>query len=139
VFYRVHAPHPVLFGIGAVVAGSSFAALIIGSLSAANRLAPEGTRAKVISTYFVFAYSGLSIPVVGVGIASGYVGTFRAVLGCSIVLAVLCALSPPVSRAADVPPGRGSARTRADRSGLSYFEGLRRHHRDHERDHRPQP
>ena len=80
----------VLFGIGAVVAGSSFGAVIIGSLSAANRLAPEGTRAKVISTYFVFAYSGLSIPVVGVGIASDYVGNFRAVLGCSIVLAVLC-------------------------------------------------
>jgi MFS family permease len=82
-----------LFGIGAVVAGSAFGALVIGSLSAANRLAPEGTRAKAISTYFVFAYAGLSIPVAGVGVASDYVGNFRAVLGCSIVLAVLCALS----------------------------------------------
>ena len=97
----------VLFGIGAVVAGSAFGALIIGSLSAANRLAPEGTRAKVISTYFVFAYSGLSIPVVGVGIASDYVGNFRAVLGCSIVLAVLCALS-----AARISGGRRTARPR---------------------------
>ena len=96
-----------LFGIGAVVAGSAFGALIIGSLSAANRLAPEGTRAKVISTYFVFAYSGLSIPVVGVGIASDYVGNFRAVLGCSIVLAVLCALS-----AARISGGRRAARPR---------------------------
>jgi len=95
----------VLFGIGAVVAGSAFGALIIGSLSAANRLAPEGTRAKVISTYFVFAYSGLSIPVVGVGIASDYVGNFRAVLGCSVVLAVLCALS-----AARISGGRRAAR-----------------------------
>ena len=97
----------VLFGIGAVVAGSAFGALIIGSLSAANRLAPEGTRAKVISTYFVFAYSGLSIPVVGVGIASDYVGNFRAVLGCSIVLAVPCALS-----AARISGGRRAARPR---------------------------
>jgi hypothetical protein len=47
----------------------------------------------VISTYFVFAYSGLSIPVVGVGVASDYVGNFRAVLGCSVLLAVLCVLS----------------------------------------------
>jgi MFS family permease len=97
----------VLFGIGAVVAGSAFGAVIIGSLSAANRLAPEGTRAKVISTYFVFAYSGLSIPVVGVGIASDYVGNFRAVLGCSIVLAALCALS-----AARISGGRRAARPR---------------------------
>ncbi len=83
----------VLFGIGAVVAGSAFGALVIGSLSAANRLASAETRAQVISTYFVFAYSGLSIPVVGVGVASDYVGTFRAVLGCSILLTVLCVLS----------------------------------------------
>jgi MFS family permease len=96
-----------LFGIGAVVAGSAFGALIIGSLSVANRLAPEGIRAKVISTYFVFAYSGLSIPVVGVGIASDYVGDFRAVLGCSVVLAVLCALS-----AARISGGRRAARPR---------------------------
>ena len=49
----------VLFAIGAVVAGSAFGALVIGSLSAANRLAPAETRAQVISTYFVFAYAGL--------------------------------------------------------------------------------
>jgi MFS family permease len=82
-----------LFLAGAVVAGCAFGAVVIGSLSAANRLAPPGTRAQVISTYFVFAYAGLSIPVVGVGIASDYIGNFRAVLGCSIVLAALCVFS----------------------------------------------
>lgn len=82
-----------IFLIAAVVGGSAFGALVIGSLSAANRLAPPETRAQVISGYFVFAYSGLAIPVVGVGVAAEYVGDFRAVLGCSIVLAVLCALS----------------------------------------------
>ena len=60
-----------LFLVGAVVAGSAFGALVIGSLSAANRLAAPGTRAKAISTYFVFAYAGLSIPVVGVGVSVG--------------------------------------------------------------------
>src|ERR1700761_7963983 len=79
--------------IAAVVAGSAFGALVIGSLSTANRLAPPENRAQVISSYFVFAYSGLAIPVVGVGVAADYFGDFRAVLGCSIVLAVLCALA----------------------------------------------
>ena len=96
----------VLFGIGAVVAGSAFGALVIGSLSVANRLASAETRAQVISTYFVFAYSGLSIPVVGVGVASDYVGNFRAVLGCSVLLAVLCALS-----AAGIWAGRSAAQS----------------------------
>ena len=82
-----------LFVIAAVVGGSAFGALVIGSLSAANRLAPPETRAQVISSYFVFAYSGLAIPVIGVGVAADYFGDFRAVLGCSIVLAALCALS----------------------------------------------
>jgi MFS family permease len=90
-----------LFVIAAVVGGSAFGALVIGSLSAANRLAPPESRAQVISSYFVFAYSGLAIPVVGVGVAADYVGDFRAVLGCSIALAVLCALS-----AAGVSGGR---------------------------------
>jgi hypothetical protein len=66
-----------LFLVGAVVAGSAFGALVIGSLSAANRLAAPETCAKAISTYFVFACAG----------------SFRAVLGCSIVLAGLCVFS----------------------------------------------
>jgi MFS family permease len=82
-----------LFVIAAVIGGSSFGALLIGSLATANRLAPPDTRAQVISSYFVFAYSGLAVPVIGVGVAADYVGDFRAVLGCSIVLAVLCAVS----------------------------------------------
>ena len=107
----------MLFGIGAVVAGSAFGALVIGSLSAANRLASAETRAQVISTYFVFAYSGLSIPVVGVGVASDYVGNFRAVLGCSVLLAVLCVLSAAGIWAAAAPPSRRGEREGGEEAG----------------------
>jgi hypothetical protein len=65
----------------------------MGTLATANRLAPAELRGKIVSTYFVFAYVGLTVPVIGVGIASGYVGDVSAVLACSIVLAVLCAFS----------------------------------------------
>jgi MFS family permease len=97
-----------LFLAGTVVGGIAAGAMSIGSLSIANRLAPAESRAQVISTYFVFAYTGLIIPVVGVGIASDYVGDFRAVLGCSIALAVLCA----ASAAAISGRGRSSRRSR---------------------------
>ena len=35
-------------------------------------------------------YCGLVIPVVGVGVASQFIGDFRSVLALSILLAVLC-------------------------------------------------
>jgi MFS family permease len=82
-----------LFLVGTLVGGVAVGAVFIGSLSTANRLAPAEIRGRVVSTYFVFAYVGLTIPVIGVGIGSEHVGDFRAVLVCSIVLAVLCAFS----------------------------------------------
>jgi len=59
----------LLFLIGTVVGGVAVGAVFIGSLSTANRLAPAEIRGRVVSTYFVFAYVGLTIPVIGVGIA----------------------------------------------------------------------
>jgi MFS family permease len=82
-----------LFLIGTIVGGVAVGAIFIGSLSTANRLAPPEARGRVVSTYFVFAYVGLTIPVIGVGIAAGHVGDFRAVLVCAIALAMLSACS----------------------------------------------
>ncbi len=82
-----------LFIVGTVVAGSAIGAVFIGSLSVANRLAPPERRGHVVSTYFVFGYVGLIVPVIGVGVASEHIGDFRAVLVCSIVLAGLSLFS----------------------------------------------
>jgi len=78
-----------LFLTGTIVSGVAVGAVFIGSLSTASRLAPAEMRGRVASTYFVFAYVGLTIPVIGVGVASQYQGDFRAVLVCAIVLAAL--------------------------------------------------
>jgi MFS family permease len=82
-----------IFLAGDIVGGIAVGAVVIGSLSTANRLAPPQLRGRVVSTYFVFSYVGLTIPVIGVGIASDYEGDFRSVLVCAIVLAVLSAVS----------------------------------------------
>jgi hypothetical protein len=82
-----------LFLTGTIVSGVAVGAVFIGSLSTASQLAPAEIRAEVASTYFVFAYVGLTIPVIGVGVASQYEGDFRAVLVCAIVLAALSAVS----------------------------------------------
>jgi MFS family permease len=79
-----------LFLAGTVVGGVAVGAVFLGSLATANRLAPPEQRGHVISTYFVACYCGLIIPVVGVGVASGFIGDFAAVLAFSILIAALC-------------------------------------------------
>jgi len=82
-----------LFLAGTVVAGVAVGAVFLGSLATANRLAPPGRRGQTISTFFVLCYVGLTIPVVGVGVASGFIGDFAAVLALSVLLAALCTFS----------------------------------------------
>jgi MFS family permease len=79
-----------LFLTGTIVSGMAVGAIFLGSLATANRLAPPGRRGQAISTYFVLCYCGLIAPVVGVGVAAGFVGDFTAVLALSVLLAVLC-------------------------------------------------
>lgn len=82
-----------LFVVSTVVGGAAVGAAFIGSLSAANRLAPSGVRGQVVSTYFTFAYAGLTVPVITVGFAAERIGYLGAVFACSVGLAALCALT----------------------------------------------
>jgi MFS family permease len=79
-----------LFLAGTVVAGIAVGSIFLGSLATASRLAPPGRRGQIVSTYFVACYGGLIVPVVGVGIASGFIGDLPAVLALSVLLAALC-------------------------------------------------
>jgi MFS family permease len=100
-----------LFLAGTVVGGGAVGAMNMASLSMANRLAPAEERGRVLSTYYVFAYTGLIIPVVGVGFAADAFGDFRATLGCAIFLAALCTGS------AVLITGRGPRLAAAVRAG----------------------
>ncbi len=82
-----------LFLAGTVVGGMAVGAIFLGSLATANRLAPPERRGQAISAFFVACYAGLIIPVVGVGVLSGFTGIFPAVLAFSLLLAVLCLFS----------------------------------------------
>jgi MFS family permease len=96
-----------LFLAGTVVGGVAVGAIFLGSLATANRLAPAERRGQAISAFFVACYAGLIIPVVGVGVLSGFTGTFPAVLTFSILLAVLCLFS--IARfARDAAPAGGA-------------------------------
>jgi MFS family permease len=89
-----------IFLAGTVISGVAVGAVFMGSLATANRLAPAETRGQVISTFFVFAYIGLTVPVIAVGYGSQAFGDFRAILGCAIALAAIALASMAVIRRA---------------------------------------
>ncbi|HTT91182.1 MAG TPA: MFS transporter [Acidimicrobiales bacterium] len=101
-----------LFLAGTGVGGVAVGCVFMGSLSSANRLAPADRRGQVVSSYFVFCYLGLAVPVIAVGISSEHFGIFRSVLVCSILLALLSVFSLATFR-------RGGVTAPAERSTTS--------------------
>jgi MFS family permease len=80
-----------VFVAGTIAGGIGVGLVIMGAIAIVNQLAPPEHRGETLSTFFVAAYLGLSIPAIAVGIASEHVGFFRSTLVCSIAVAVLLA------------------------------------------------
>jgi MFS family permease len=82
--------------LGAVVAGFGTGLGFRAGLSAINAGTPPAQRGEVNSTFFLVAYIALSVPIIGVGVASRAFGLRAAGLvfvGCVAVLALLVLLS----------------------------------------------
>ncbi len=92
-----------LIVLSALVGGFGQGLTFRAALSAVAQASPENHRAAVISTLFVVAYTGISVPVIGVGVLVGPLGLEGAGLvfiGCMAVLACFAAaylLRRPVS------------------------------------------
>lgn len=78
-----------VFVTGTVLCGIGVGLVIMGAVATINRVAPPEHRGEILSAFFVAAYLGLTIPAIGVGIASEHVGFFSSTLVCSIAVAVL--------------------------------------------------
>jgi hypothetical protein len=86
----------------------------VGATATLTELVPASVSRRASLT----GYTGLIIPVVGVGVASGFIGYFRAVLAFSILLAILCVFSlASIRKTALVPRQDGQRRSRAVCSG----------------------
>ena len=55
---------------GAALGGGGAALGYRGSLQIVNQIAPDNRRAEIVSTYLMFCYAGVSLPVVGIGLLS---------------------------------------------------------------------
>ncbi len=65
----------VVFVLGGVISGAGGGMVFKGSLLVAASTAPPQSRAEVLAGFFLGAYVGLSLPVVGLGIATTYAPT----------------------------------------------------------------
>ncbi|WP_327312102.1 MFS transporter [Streptomyces sp. NBC_01235] len=75
--------------LSALVGGAGQGLAFRGALSAVAEASPADRRAAVISTLFVVAYTGISVPVIGVGVLAGPIGLEDAGLVFIACMAVL--------------------------------------------------
>ncbi|MDA5282578.1 MFS transporter [Streptomyces sp. NPDC054904] len=75
--------------LSALVGGAGQGLAFRGALSAVAAASPADRRAAVISTLFVVAYTGISVPVIGVGLLTGPMGLEGAGLVFIACMAVL--------------------------------------------------
>lgn len=93
----------VLVVLSAVVGGFGQGLAFRGALSAVSGASPTDRRAAVISSLFVVAYTGISVPVIGVGLLSEPMGlegaglVFIACMGALVVTAAGYLLRRPVT------------------------------------------
>ena len=95
-----------MFVAGGVIAGAGAGMVFKGSLAAAVSAAPDGARAEVLAGFFLGAYVGLSIPVVGLGIATTYLPA-RYVMLVFVVLAAVAIAASVAALTRGRPPGPG--------------------------------
>lgn len=86
-------PSLAVFVVGGVVTGAGAGLVFRGALVSAASTAPAEYRAEVLAGFFLGAYVGLSIPVVGLGVATTYVAANQAMLWFVVAAAVATALS----------------------------------------------
>jgi MFS family permease len=100
-------PSLVLFIAGGTLMGAGTGALFKGTLETVVAIASEDSRAEALAGLFLAAYIGLSIPVIGIGLAMQYVTTRVALLGFAAAIGVGIVAAAPT-----LLGGRG-ANTRA--------------------------
>ena len=102
-------PSLTLFLAGAVIAGLGGGAVFRGSLSLAIRTSVPEDRAGVLATFFTAGYAGLSIPVIGLGLALEHWSPRSTLLvfATAVGLAIVAA-TPTLVRRPSEPPQAGA-------------------------------
>ena len=82
-----------LFVVGALVSGAGVGFAFRAAIVSITTRAPDERRGEVLATFFVIAYIGLTVPVVGTGVLVTDATLFIATVTLAIVVAVLAAVA----------------------------------------------
>jgi MFS family permease len=75
--------------VGGVAGGLGYR----GSLEIINRIAPADRRAEVVSSYLIVVFAGNSLPVIGIGLLSAYVGSLTAHVSFALLITALAGIA----------------------------------------------
>ena len=89
-------PSLALFLAGGIVAGTGIGAVIRGSLTVVISAASPDDRAGALATFFTAGYAGVSVPVVGVGIALQHLSARVTLLIFAVAVAVVILAAAPL-------------------------------------------
>ncbi|AWW41466.1 MFS transporter [Streptomyces cadmiisoli] len=98
-----------LFLGAGVITGAGAGLLFKGSVSTVLGLAEPESRSETLAGLFLAAYSGLALPILGIGVATRFISDKTALIGFTAVLITLCAvgtrrlLSPRHTASAALP------------------------------------
>jgi MFS family permease len=81
-------PSLAVFVIGGVVTGAGAGLVFRGALAGATSTAPPQARAEVLAGFFLGAYLGLSVPVVGLGVATQWVAPREAMIAFVAIVSI---------------------------------------------------
>jgi MFS family permease len=79
--------------VAAVIGGLGQGLCMRAGLEAVNTRAPAERRAGVASTFFIVMYTGISLPVIGIGLAATHLGLQTAGIAASITVAGIAAIA----------------------------------------------
>ncbi|MEV7287472.1 MFS transporter [Streptomyces sp. NPDC093252] len=101
-------PSLAVFVIGGVLTGAGSGLAFRGGMGAAGSAAPPESRAEVLAGFYLGAYIGLSVPVVGLGVATQFVSAKVVMLGFVVLVSAATLLSTRMvlSRQARATAGR---------------------------------
>jgi MFS family permease len=102
-------PNLVLFLVGDAITGAGGGAVFRCTLGVVTAVAPPAARAEVLAGFFLAGYVGLSVPVVGVGIALQYVSVNVTLLVFAIAVGIgALVVLPILMRPSNQQPGKRS-------------------------------
>jgi MFS family permease len=92
-------PDLALFLIGGTIAGAGAGVLFRGSVSTVAAMADPKHRGEALAGLFLMAYAGLTVPVIGLGIAVQHFQPRTSLLGFSaLILIVIAAVAGWLAR-----------------------------------------